>query len=172
MDCSASVSLSCLRDPRSTSYPHSFYTISQSAICNLTDPRSNTHHSRLFLTSILDQGSGPVYSASKYAFMRWSISSDTDPRSNRSCPIALHLQSNYTHHVRRCIGSGSSWTAFTSRVHRPADIKRYWSQIQWSSRVVSHDPPAYWIRDQFWLIAQRRTIVGVMYYNQKLSHSN
>ena len=39
-DCSTSVSLSCLRVLWSTSYPHSSYTISQSAICKLTDPRS------------------------------------------------------------------------------------------------------------------------------------
>jgi len=42
--------------------------------------------------------------------------------------------------------------------------------LQSRSRIYLTRLQLQWIRDQFWFIAQRRTIVGVMYYNQKLSH--
>jgi hypothetical protein len=46
-----------------------------------------------------------------------------------------------------------------------SDPRFYRPKSQLSAQVYPPDRT----RDQFWFIAQRRTRVGVMYYNQKLS---
>jgi len=58
-------------------------------------------------------------------------------------------------------------------------LHRIRDQYQWIPLIMrgqysgfTHIWSSLLIRDQFWLIAQRRLVSGVMYYNQKLSQLN